>query len=337
MAFQQILAFGLISCFLVGVLADKNNSTSYHVEQLPNSLSKIGEAPHWDIATQSLYMVDLTAGQLKRFDYNLNRMFKCQIENVTSAAFVIPIEGCPDKFAVGILRQVAIVKWNGISETCKVVGNIVNVEQSDSKYDNNRFNDAKCDPRGRLFAGTQHRTEFELRTGHVFEIVKPNATETVLSNIGIANGMAWNEKVAEFYQIDSLDLNIKKYDYDINTGDIKNPRVIYQLNGTGIDVIPDGLTIDSEGFLYVAIKGDSAILKIDPKNGQVVLRIDIPYKKVASVAFGGRNLTTLFVTSAAYESASGPTFKVTGLNATGLPVKKFRLRGKRFLNRGQCY
>ncbi|XP_055844172.1 regucalcin-like [Episyrphus balteatus] len=321
MVVKLIALFGLISSFLVGVLADNEIVEDYKVKELPSSYAHLGEGPHWDIATQNLYMVDLDVGKLKRLDYNQKKWYKCQIENATFATFIIPVEGTTDKFAVGIERQVAIVKWDGVSETCKVEKIILTVEQS---YNNNRFNDAKCDPLGRLFAGTMRKSDFDLRTGHLFKLLKPNSYEVMLSNLGIANGLVWNEKGDKFYFVDSQDYNVKQYDYNTKTGEISNAIVISNTTS-----LPDGMTIDNKGFLYVAGNGGSAVLKIDPKKRKIVQKIEIPAKEITSCAFGGPNLDILFVTTAneKYPSSNaGKTYMVTGLGARGLPMTKLNLK-----------
>lgn len=303
---------------------------SYTVEPLPDSFAGLGEGPHWDIATQSLYMVDLAAGKIMRYDYNQNKMYKCQIENEQFATFIVPIEGYSDKFAVGTERRVSIVTWDGISETCKVEKTILTVEQSE-KYENNRFNDAKCDPRGRLFLGTMHKTDYPMRTGHFYKFIKPDSYEVLKTDVGISNGLTWNEEAKKFYFIDSEDFNVKEYDYDVNTGEIKNPKVIFDLHnmrGDGIDIIPDGMTIDSEGFLYVATFNGSAIFKIDPNNGKILMEIKLPCEQITSAAFGGPNLDILYVTTAGANNKplpNGITYKITGLGAKGLPMTKLKL------------
>ncbi|XP_055843250.1 regucalcin-like isoform X2 [Episyrphus balteatus] len=303
---------------------------SYKVEPLPDSFAGLGEGPHWDVATQSLYMVDLPNGKIMRYDFNENKMYRCQIENEQFASFIIPVEGHPDKFAVGTERRIVIVKWDGLSATCKVEKTILTVEQSD-KHDNNRFNDAKCDPRGRLFGGTMHKTAYSSRTGNFYRLLKTDAHELLKTDVGISNGLAWNEKAKKFYYIDSEDFEVKEYDYDVNTGEIKNPKVLLDLHnmrGDGINLIPDGMTIDSEGSLYVATFNGSAVFKIDPNNGKILMEIKLPCEQITSAAFGGPNLDILYVTTAAANEKplpNGTTYKITGLGVKGLPMTKLKL------------
>ncbi|XP_055913028.1 regucalcin-like [Eupeodes corollae] len=326
MLFKLITFLGLVTLLFVCVLGDNDSEASYKVEALPESYAHLAEGPHWDIAAQSLYMVDILAGRLRRFDYKSNKIYECQIENETLASFIIPIDGFTDQFAVGIKHRISSVKWDGISKSCKVHKTILTVEES-SKYEHNRFNDAKCDPRGRLFAGTMQQSDSKKRTANLYKVTDLNSYELMLTKLGISNGLTWNEKENKFYYIDSDDFNVKSFDYDLNNGKIKNPKVIFELSGYGNGVVPDGMTIDSEGFLFTAINGDSAVFKIDPKNGEVLLKIKIPAKEVTSVAFGGPHLDILYVTTSDKTPPSGrsQTYKVTGLGSKGLPMKNVKL------------
>lgn len=95
-----------------------------------------------------------------------------------------------------------------------------------------------------------------------------------------------------------------------------------------IDFIADGMTIDKKGNLYVAAFGASRVLVVDPRQGKIVHEIDMPTRQVTSVAFGGRKLKTLYVTTAdkdrTMQGSAGGLFKITGLGAQGLRMNKFK-------------
>lgn len=112
-----------------------------------------------------------------------------------------------------------------------------------------------------------------------------------------------------------------------------NGRVVidFTVNGQRPDFVPDGMTIDTSGSLYVATFGASKIFKINPATGSIELEIELPAEQVTSAAFGGPNLDILFVTTAGKEFKSkqpppaGKLFKVTGLGVKGLPMKSVKL------------
>ncbi|ALC49810.1 smp-30 [Drosophila busckii] len=296
---------------------------SYKVEPLPDSYAGLGEGPHWDEQRQSLYYVDIEAGGLLRYDYKQNKVYKAQIEGEKLAGFVLPIAGNPQEFAVGCGRRVVIVNWDGASPVAKPVRTLFEVQP---EYEANRFNDAKTDPRGRLYGGTMRYIgdEFVHRHGELYMWQAGSNAEVVKSDVGISNGLAWDEQNKKFYYIDTTDYEVKSYDYDVNTGKVSNPKVIYNLRKTSPKdhLLPDGMTIDTEGNLYVATFNGATIYKVNPSTGKVMLEIKMPTKQITSVAFGGPNMDILYVTTAAkfdQPSPAGTTYKVTGLNAKGYP------------------
>ncbi|XP_068159481.1 regucalcin isoform X1 [Drosophila tropicalis] len=307
--------FALLMGFLCGL------TMSYKVEPLPDSYAGLGEGPHWDAERQSLYYVDIEAAGLLRYDYNQNKVYKAKVEGESLAGFVLPIEGKPQEFAVGCGRRVLIVNWDGIAPVAKVVRTLFEVQK---EYESNRWNDAKTDPQGRFFGGTMRYIgdEFVHRHGELYKWTAGGQISVVKTDVGISNGLAWDEKAKKFYYIDTTDYEVKSYDFDFETGVATNPKVVFNLRKTSPKdhLLPDGLTIDSEGNLYVATFNGATIFKVDPNTGKVLLEIKFPTKQITSSAFGGPNLDILYVTTAAkfdQPSPAGTTYKVTGLNATG--------------------
>ncbi|XP_054728968.1 regucalcin-like isoform X3 [Anastrepha obliqua] len=303
----------------------------YKIEPLPNSYAHLGEGPHWDIETQSLYYVDIDAGKILRYDYQQNKVYHSKIKGIALASFIVPIEGQSGKFVVGSGRSVIVVSWDGVSETSKVDRVLFSVLPGE-KYVVYRFNDGKADPRGRLFAGTM-RYEGDVlndRSSALYKYEKGGKVTVVKTDVGISNGLAWNEQTKKMYYIDTSDCNVKEYDYDFDAGVPSNPKVVLNLcNSNPQDNLwPDGLTIDSKGNLYVAINNGHAIYKVNPSTGIVLLEIKFPTKQITSAAWGGPNLDILYVTTSAspdLPAQAGSTYKVTGLGARGLPMSKVQL------------
>ncbi|XP_068157838.1 uncharacterized protein [Drosophila tropicalis] len=305
------------------LLKSSQQNMSYIVEALPDSYAYLGEGPHWDVARQSLYYVDLERAGLHRYDYKQNKVYKAKVENETFATFIIPIEGNTQEFAVGCDRRVSIVSWDGVSPVAKVVRTLFEV-QADLK--DNRLNDAKVDPRGRLFGGTMCRTGnvFIQRKGELYSWQAGGQVKLIKSDVGISNGLAWDEKAKKFYYVDTNDYEVKAFDYDVETGGVCNSKVIYNFRAPKSEdnLQPDGMTIDTDGNLYIATFNGAAVYKVNPRNSELLLKIEIPTKQITSVAFGGPNLDILYVTTAANHeqpAPAGTTYMVTGLNAKGLP------------------
>lgn len=145
---------------------------SYKVEVVPSPKSELGEGPHWDEATQSLYYNDIygTEGSVLRYDYKENKVYSATIENEPVVSFIIPVANSPDHFAVGIGRRVGVIEWDGVSPKAKLKHIGLEVEEDGEHADITRFNDAKADPHGRFYGGTMR---FE-HLGDLFE--KPYGT-----------------------------------------------------------------------------------------------------------------------------------------------------------------
>lgn len=143
-------------------------------------------------------------------------------------------------------------------------------EVEDNKPDN-RFNDAKADPVGRFYGGTMRLEAigdlFDEAAGTFYKYIKGDGVYELLNDIYVSNGMAWNENTNKFYYIDSCKFNVREYDWDPSTGDISNERIAidFKVNGKNPKFILDGMTIDTDGFLYVACFGGSKVIKVDPK------------------------------------------------------------------------
>ncbi|KAM7349959.1 regucalcin isoform 3-T5 [Cochliomyia hominivorax] len=307
---------------------------SYKIEEIPNSLADMGEGPHWDIPRQSLFYVDINAGKILRYCYKHKKVFKAKVEGEEFSSFIIPVEGSNDQFAVGCGRRVLIVRWDGVSDMAKPIETLFEVQMNDDRFDGNRLNDAKCDSGGRLFAGTMRHEgdKYEHRWGELYKYEKGKGVELVKSDVGISNGLTWNDKNGKFYFADTADFEVKEYDYDVRSGkiDINKPKIIvdFRKNNISDHLQPDGMTLDTKGNLYVATFNGHTVYKIDPSTGKILLEIKMPCLHVTSVAFGGPNLDILFVTTANEDDLpppSGSVFKVTGLGTQGYPMTNIKI------------
>lgn len=152
------------------------------------------------------------------------------------------------------------------------------------------------------------------------------STKRLLDGISISNGLAWSLDLKKFYYIDSCTYCVDEFDYDAKTGDIRNRSQMFNLREEGIKGYPDGMCIDSEGMLWVAVfEGDAAVIRINPKSRKLLKSIKLPQaEQITSVAFGGPNLDVLYVTSASSRGEAkninaGKLYQITGLGVKGLP------------------
>ncbi|KAL0879859.1 hypothetical protein ABMA27_002392 [Loxostege sticticalis] len=290
----------------------------------------LGEGPHWDAAAQALYFVSIFDNTIHKYSPDTGVHTRAKLDGLPT--FIIPIEGRPDHFVVGLNRKVVEVAWSGEENAAKVVRTVAEV---DHENPNNRFNDAKADPRGRLFAGTMgHEYEpgkFHLKKGALYRIDADASVHKMADNIDISNGLCWDVAEKAFYFADSFEYAIRRYDYDIETGDISNPRIVFKYADHGLEGIVDGMTIDTDGNLWVANFDNHQVIKIDPRAGKLLQAIKLPPLQVTSATFGGPNFDALFVTSAAMDRGApqhppaGATFRITGLGVRGHPNVSVKL------------
>jgi sugar lactone lactonase YvrE len=192
-----------------------------------------------------------------------------------------------------------------------------------------RCNDAGVDPRGSLWVGTMrnnvglHGENLDVAfTNGVLYRIDPNGTATEWKrNIGISNTVAWSPDHKTFYFGDSIANNISSFDFDHETGAISGEQPFiagYELGA------PDGSTIDGEGFLWNTRPGAGALIRVAP-DGRVDQIVHLPTSHPTTCTFGGRDLRTLYITSArSVDQLSGSLFGVE-METGGLPANRFLL------------
>jgi D-xylonolactonase len=159
------------------------------------------------------------------------------------------------------------------------------------------FNDILPDSRGRLYAGTLHWGPNGLeKPGKLYLIERAGAVRVVDEGIEIANGLGFSPDDRTLYFADSARRAITAYDVDSATGNLSRRRVFVQVPSD--EGLPDGLTVDREGFVWCAQWYGSQVVRYDP-DGRVERRIPMPVRQVSSVIFGGPDLTDLYITTAA--------------------------------------
>jgi sugar lactone lactonase YvrE len=157
----------------------------------------------------------------------------------------------------------------------------------------NRCNDAKCDPSGRLWVGTMHP---EALPGKGALYRYDGVLRKMIDHRSISNGLGWSPDGRVFYYIDSYEYTVRAYDFDPVTGEPSNGRVVVAIREPGH--MPDGLTVDEEGMLWVAIWGGGCVNRYDPFSGEqtACIRVDAPH--VTSCTFGGKDMDLLLITTA---------------------------------------
>ncbi|XP_074033637.1 regucalcin isoform X2 [Leptinotarsa decemlineata] len=288
------------------------------------------EGPYWDEKEQTLYYLDTFSATLHRWDSQIEQLSSHKLENHNSVGLIVPIKGEKNSFLVGADRDLFKLSWpTGLSKVKRDV--LLKVEADKPK---NQFNDGKIDSKGRVWIGTLTR-EDDLSvspkggTLYMIKCGEIRKEEEKILNTSISNGIAWSKDNTKFYFTDSMEKTVAEYDYEEESGEISNRRIIFDLhNHSDLEGIPDGMTIDINGNLWIALFGGHAVINVDPRTGQIVNRIKMPVKYVTSVCFGGPQFADLFVTTSRLhlkenqlpkEPDAGCVFVVKNLGIRGLP------------------
>lgn len=245
--------------------------------------ASLGEGAIWDADKQVLYWVDVTGKALHIFDPERKSDRTIPIGQFVGT--VVPRE------AGGVM----LALQNGffaLDLETEVLTSIIDPEQNQPE---NRFNDGKCDPEGRFWAGTMNLNETE-RSGALYCLDTDLSVRKMRSGVGISNGIAWSIDCRSMYYIDSPTKQVVAFDYDVRSGELSHPRVIIDL--TGDDAVPDGMTMDAEGMLWIAHWGGYRVTRWNPDNGELLSEIAVPASQVTSCAFGGKDLNVLYITTA---------------------------------------
>lgn len=193
----------------------------------------------------------------------------------------------------------------------------------------NRFNDGKCDPVGRFWAGTISLTKAP-GTANLYCLDTDRSLLLKIPGVTNSNGICWSSDAATLYYIDTPTRQIRAYDYDPGTGNISAGRVVIDTAAHGYDSSPDGMTIDAAGKIWVAFCHGACVVRFDPAQGSVLQQIDLPCLETTACAFGGPELDRLFVTTGIHkteeEPDAGKILVIDGLGIKGVPANAYGIR-----------
>jgi sugar lactone lactonase YvrE len=161
-----------------------------------------------------------------------------------------------------------------------------------------RFNDGKCDPSGRFWVGTLSMDGAQGKA-QLFRFDADCSLREMLSGVSNSNGIVWTSDRRTMYYNDTPTRCVQAFDYNDASGNISRRRIAFSMAGG--DGMPDGMTIDAEDKLWVALWGGSEVHRYDPLSGDLLARVQLPAPHVSSCAFGGEDLRTLFITTARSE------------------------------------
>jgi sugar lactone lactonase YvrE len=282
----------------------------YAVEHVLPMDNGLGEGPLWNAADQAVYWIDFLRAQFFRYDPASRDL----------RTFDLPYKpGC-----------LAFVEGGGIllatTDGLLLWRDETVIELSDNAlyHPPNRFNDGSADRQGRFWVGTAS----ESPENHLYRLDPDGSVHHMETEIGISNGIGWSPDERVMYYSDSGGGGIvHAYDFDPATGAIDNRRTFLPPSGTG--AVADGLTVDSEGCVWICFWDGWKVARYDP-DGRLMTEIAMPVQRPTSCTFGGPGMNELYITSAgdgldkAQQPQTGDLFKII-TDVQGLPEPYVRL------------
>ncbi|KAL9958792.1 hypothetical protein ACROYT_G035853 [Oculina patagonica] len=288
---------------------------AYDLSVVKESCAQLGEGPHWDETTQRLIWVDILGQSVHLLDPATGKDVKYNFDGPVGAAVPRIRGGC---LLVAANRDLIFLDLEtGQKEV------IASVEKDKP---GNRFNDGKCDPAGRFWAGTMGPEPVASyvipEQGTLYSLDCNHTVHSWFDKISVSNGIAWTTDKKTFYHVDSFESRIDAFDYDDTRGAISNRRNVLKIDlSLGF---PDGMTIDKDGMLWVA--------RFNPYTGEYLSQIDLPVSKVTSCCWAGKNYDELIVTSERarlspeekqQQPLAGSLFRVKNLGTRGIQAVPF--------------
>ena len=279
---------------------------------------ELGEGPVWDEQNQRLLWVDILRGELHQYNT------KTKDHRFFSVGQMIGSFALNEKGGF-----VAAVK-DGFVNIDGETGIISGINNHEIHLTKNRFNEGKCDPSGRFWAGSMSLND-ETGAGALYMLDHDFSVHRKRDNISISNGMAWSLDGKKMYYIDTPTYRVMAFDFDEKTGSIRSPVSVIEIKTE--DGSPDGMTIDTEGKLWIAHWDGWQITRWNPATGKLLSRISIPAARVTSCIFGGPTFEDLYITTAKTgltykqlndQPLAGSLFVIKDCGFKGLPATKFK-------------
>ena len=245
----------------------------------------LGEGPIWDDEREVLYWVDIVGNLLNVYDPQKQENQAYDIGQ--SVGTVVPTQE-PGKLMLALQDGFATYELEKQTVTF--------LQDPEAHLPGNRFNDGKCDPAGRFWAGTM-ASSAQGKQGSLYCLDTDGQVRKMLGDIGISNGLAWSLDGSLMYYIDTNTSAVRAFDFDMASGEISNSKIIIEVpKSMGF---PDGMTIDAEGMLWIALWGGGQVGRWNPHDGKLLQSVACPVSRTTACAFGGKALDTLYITSAA--------------------------------------
>ena len=247
--------------------------------------NEMGETPIWVPEEKLLYWVDIGSHMIFRIDVKTNEYESFKPD--------MPVRGLCRKSSGDwlVVTDAGLAFWDPSSNTCKFI-----IDPYENQPDL-QFNDGAIDRQGRLVVGSYNSNQLDAPDGSLYRLDADCTLHRLDNNLVLSNGIALSPDGKTLYVSEMFAHKITAYDYEIETGTAGNRRVFVVIPEDAGK--PDGLTVDSQGFVWAAHWGGWRVTRYDPA-GKLEREIRVPTELVTCIGFGGQNLDELYITTAWY-------------------------------------
>jgi sugar lactone lactonase YvrE len=245
---------------------------------------QLGEGPSWDAGAGELLRVDIVHGRIHGWNPATGEDWTVEVDGEVGAA----VQRAGGGLLLAVDHELILRDVDGTAETIATV---------EADRDDNRFNDCRADARGRLWAGTMSRSR-TTGTAALYRLEPGGEIEVAIGETTISNGLGWSPDGERMYFIDSTTQQIDVLDFDAGAGRVSSRRAFAAIDRA--HGLPDGLTVDAEGGVWVCLFGGGALRRYDA-DGALDEVVPLPVTNPTCPAFGGADLATLYVTSARHK------------------------------------
>jgi sugar lactone lactonase YvrE len=251
------------------------------VRRIGDTIDILGEGPVWDVQEQAFYWLDIRGCLVRRYDWSSGRTQSWTLPEMVGS------------LAIRERGGLLLAMRSSISFFDPATGALERVAAPEAGRENMRFNDGKCDRQGRFWSGTMNDLVRE-PSGTLYRLDPQRGCVAQFNGLRTPNSLAWSPDGRIMYFADSRSQMIHAYPYEPATGELGAPRVFHTVEPPAI---PDGATVDAEGFVWSALYGGSRVVRIAP-DGRVDRTIELPVEQPTSCQFAGPDLDVLFITTA---------------------------------------
>jgi sugar lactone lactonase YvrE len=254
------------------------------VELVLDAHARVGEGPVWDDSSGTLVWVDILSNAVHRYDPATDRDRAIGVGQPVGAA---------------VLRRdgdgLCLALRDGFGMLDERSGQVEMLAPVEADVPTNRMNDGKCDPGGRFWAGTMPYSPAPGSGAGALYRLDPDLSVTrVVTGVTLSNGLGWSPDGRQMYYIDSMTQGLDTFDFDPSDGSVSNRQRLVTIPRD--EGLPDGMTVDADGCIWMALHGSGTVRRYTP-DGQLDRVVRVPPNMVTCMAFGGSDLSDLYITT----------------------------------------